>query len=134
MSATPPPPRPRLVRLDEASAPPRDAAPARPRRGRAWLPILAVVAALLAAGGWGLSARRAATLEARVGELEQAVAAVRSELAEARAEITAREQHLEALRSAAADVEARVAALRALAEQGPARPAPPAPADAPGAE
>lgn len=136
MSATPPPSRPRLVRPDEPSAPPlHAAAPAPPHRSRAWLPILAVVAALVAAGGWGLAARRATTLEARVGELESAVAAVRAELAGARSEIAAREQHLDALRDAAADVETRIAALRALAERGPA-PAAAAPGleGAPGAE
>jgi hypothetical protein len=78
---------------------------------------------LVAALGWGAASRRAAGLEARVDELTAA-------LGTARAEITARQQHLESLRGAAAEVEARVAELRRLAEQTPtapvAAPAPPA--------
>jgi uncharacterized coiled-coil protein SlyX len=115
MSAPHPPSRPRLVRPDDA--PP---APAGAAARRAWLLPLALAAALVAAAGWGLAARRAITLEGQVAELSGALAA-------ARAEISARQEHLEALRGAAAEVAASVAALRALAEQPPipAAPVPP---------
>jgi hypothetical protein len=56
------------------------------------------------------------------------VAELGGALTAARAEIAARQRHLEALRGAAADVEARMAELRALAEQTPT-----APVETPGA-
>jgi len=120
MPASTPPSRPRLVRPDEA-LPPTAGTP-RPSGRRAWLLPLVVIVALLAAAGWGTASRRAAGLEAQVAELNGALEA-------ARAEIAARQRHLEALRGAAAEVEARVAALRTLAEQPPTAPvAAPAPA------
>lgn len=122
MPASPPPSRPRLVRPDDVSPPP-DAA--RPTARRAWLLPLALVAVVVAALGWGVASRRAAGLEAQVTTLSAALEA-------ARAEITARQSHLEALRGATAEVEARVAELRRLAEQAPTAPAAgPAPAAAP---
>jgi hypothetical protein len=127
MPATPPPSRPRLVRPDEPSPPPAEPSRARPPRGRGWLLALALAATLVAAAGWGSSSRRVAALEARVAELGGALTA-------ARAEIAARQLHLEALRGAAADVEARVTALRALAAQTPAAPAEPPGAAPPGAD
>ena len=120
MSPVPTPPsRPRLVRPEDAPAAASE--PAQPRARRLWLLPLALAAALVAAAGWGVTARRAAGLEARVAELGAALDA-------ARAEITARQRHLEALRGAAAEVEARVAELRTLAEQTPTAPAAAAPA------
>jgi len=120
MPASTPPSRPRLVRPDEA-LPPTAGTP-RPSGRRAWLLPPVVIVALLAAAGWGTASRRAAGLEAQVAELNGALEA-------ARAEIAARQRHLEALRGAAAEVEARVAALRTLAEQPPTAPvAAPAPA------
>jgi len=120
MPASTPPSRPRLVRPDEA-LPPTAGTP-RPSGRRSWLLLLVVIGALLAAAGWGTASRRAAGLEAQVAELNGALEA-------ARAEIAARQRHLEALRGAAAEVEARVAALRTLAEQPPTAPvAAPAPA------
>jgi hypothetical protein len=76
-----------------------------------------------------MAVRRAAALEARVAELGSALEA-------ARAEITARQRHLEALRGVAAEVEARVTELRTLAEQTPSASVAPAPAEgrAPSAE
>jgi hypothetical protein len=117
-----PPPRPRLVRPDDAPPiAPAEAgrSPARPSRLLPLALAVALAAALAAAVGWGVTARRAAGLEARLVELGAA-------LETARAEITARQRHLEAVRGAAAEVEARVAALRALAEQPPAPGAAPA--------
>jgi len=123
MRATPPPSRPRLVRPDEPVDPP--AGEARPSGRPGWLLPLALAATLIAAAGWGIEARRAAHLQARVVELGGALDA-------ARAEITARQRHLEALRSAAAELEARVGALRTLAERSPTAPsAAPAPAETP---
>ncbi len=125
MPASTPPSRPRLVRPDEGSPPSPGAAPA-PARWR-WLLPLALLAAFVAAAGWGAASRRAAGLEAQVHALSAALEA-------ARAEITARQHHLEALRGAAAEVEARVGALRRLAEQAPTAPVTtpaPAPAAAP---
>ena len=123
MSASNPPPGPRLVRPEDGPSPPV-AAPRPPTR-RAWLLPLALAAALVAFAGWGFSAHKASGLEARVAELSGALDA-------ARAEITARQRHLESLRGAAAEVEARVAELRTLAEQTPTAPVvAPAPAEAP---
>ena len=123
MTATNPPPGPRLVRPDDGPTAAADA-PRRTAR-RPWLLALALAAALVAFAGWGITARRASGLEARVAELSGALDA-------ARAEITARQRHLEALRGVAAEVEARVAELRTLAEQTPTAPVvAPAPAGAP---
>jgi hypothetical protein len=113
MPASPTPPGPRLVRADEA--PPPAAAPPRPAGGRAWLLPLIVLVALVAALGWGRASHRAADLEAQVTALTGALEAARSE-------ITARQRHLEAVRGAAAEVEARVVELRALAERSPTAP------------
>jgi Tfp pilus assembly protein FimV len=110
MPASTTPPRPRLVRSDE---PPSDAGAPRTSRWRPWLlPLLLLALAVVAAVGWGSESRRSAELEAQVAELGGALEA-------ARGEIAARQRHLEALRGAAADVEARVVELRALAEQAP---------------
>lgn len=119
---TTPPPRPRLVR--PADEPPAQVAagPTRPGRRSPLLPAalaVATAAALAAGGGWAVSSRRVAALESQVAELGGALDA-------ARAEITARQLHLEELRGAAADLEDRVAALRVLAERAPTVPAPPA--------
>jgi hypothetical protein len=127
MPATPPP-RPRLVRPEEPLEAPPSPAPRRelPR----WLLPALLLAALVVAGvGWSSATRRAAALEARVAELAAALGA-------ARAEIVARQRHLDAVRSAAAELEERVAALRALADRSPVpAPAAPAPAEpAPGTQ
>lgn len=123
MSSPPSPPRPRLVRPDEA--PPAPTAPGRGGRRRAWLLPLALAAALVAAAGWGLEARRATGLAGRVAELEGALGA-------ARAEIGARQRHLEEVRRAAVEAEAGMAALRALAERDPAAAPEAAPSARPG--
>lgn len=116
MASPPTPPRPRLVRPDE---PPPTPGPAEPAIRRTWLLPLAIAAALVAAAGWGIEARRASGLAGQVTELTAALGA-------ARAEIGARERHLESVRSAAAEAEAGVVALRALAERDPTAAVPPA--------
>jgi uncharacterized protein HemX len=127
MPSPPSPPRPRLVRPDEA--PPAPAAPDRDgrRAASAWLLPLALAAALVAAAGWGLEARRATELAGRVAALEGALGA-------ARAEIGARQRHLDLVRRAVVEAEAGMAALRVLAERDPAAAPEPSPAARPGGE
>lgn len=108
---------PRLVRPDETLLP---AQPPRRSAGRLGVALLAALFAVSAAVGFQ-QYRRAAALEARVGELSAALGA-------ARAEIGARRTQLDAIRASVADVRERVAGLEAVAAQEPAAPAtPPAP-------
>ena len=107
---------PRLV--PDAAAPATPGAissvPERPAR-RPVLRILAaalLVAALVAAAA---EHRRAGALEARVTDLS-------ASLATAQAELTARRQHLDAIRSSVADMRLRVGALESLAGADPATP------------
>lgn len=94
-----------------------------PDRRIGWLLPLAIAAALVAAGGWGLAGRRAAALTEQVAELE-------GRIRNQQAEIQARQDHLENLRSAAAAVEEQVSALRLLVDRDPAARMPaPDPAD-----
>jgi hypothetical protein len=105
---------PRLVHDTVSPAVPISAPPASsPRR---WALRVVVVAVLLMVGAAGLAEhQRAAVLEARVAEL----AAARSG---AQAELSARRQHLDAIRSSVADMRERVGALEALAGADPAPP------------
>ncbi len=114
-------PRPRLVKRAEDST---SADPVRVGRRLGWLLPLAIAAALVAAIGWGLEGRRAAVLTEQVAELEAQVQVQR-------AEIAARQEHLESLRSVAAAVEEQVATLRLLVDRDPTAPvSPPPPPDA----
>jgi hypothetical protein len=80
---------------------------------------LAIAAALVAAAGWGLEARRAGALSDRVVALETQVRAQQ-------AEIDARQRHLENVRGVTTAVEEQVSALRVLVERDPTA-IPPAP-------
>lgn len=121
MSSTPPAVSgPRLVK---AGGEPPSVDPVPPDRRIGWLLPLAIAAALVAAGGWGLEGRRAAALTEQVAELE---GRIRTQ----QAEIQARQDHLESLRSAAAAVDEQVSALRLLVDRDPtARVPAPNPAD-----
>ncbi len=115
MSSPPPTaPRPRLVPTGEESSSANPVPP--PDRSLGLLLPLAIAAALVAAVGWGLEARRVAALTEQVAALES-----RSQAQQA--EIAARQAHLESLRSVAAAVEEQVSALRLLADQEPTVPA-----------
>jgi hypothetical protein len=112
------------VRADD-TPPPAAGPPPRAAARWSWLLPLAIAAALVAAGGWGLEARRSSQLADEVTRLDAALQA-------AQAEIGARTRHLASVRSAAARVEEEMAALRALAEQDPrSTPAPALPAQLP---
>jgi hypothetical protein len=114
---------PRLVYDAESPAASTSAPPASPQRR--WVLRVAVAAGLVIAVVLALSEhQRAAVLEARVAELATA-------LSGAQAEISARRQHLDAVRSSIAEMQARVVALEALAGADPAPP-PAAPEATPG--
>lgn len=81
-------------------------------RRMGWLLPLAIAAALVAAVGWSLEGRRAAALTEQVAELQGRVEVQQ-------AEIQARQDHLESLRSVAAAVEEQVSALRLLVDRDP---------------
>ncbi len=87
-----------------------DAVP--PGRSIGWLLPLAIAAALAAAVGWSVEGRRAAALTEQVADLETRIQAQE-------AEIAARRDHLEGLRSVAAAVEEQVSALRLLVDEDP---------------
>ena len=106
---------PRLVPDAAAAATPGAISSVPERPARPVLRILAaalLVAALLAAAA---EHRRAGALEARVTDLS-------ASLATAQAELTARRQHLDAIRSSVADMRERVGALESLAGTDPAVP------------
>ena len=114
---------PRLVYDAESHAAPTSVPPASPHRR--WVLRVTVAAGLLLAAALALSEHhRAAVLEARVAELAMA-------LSGAQAEIAARRQHLDAIRSSVAEMQQRVVALEALAGADPAPP-PAAPEATPG--
>lgn len=105
---------PRLVYDAESAAVPTSAPPVSTQRR--WMLRVAVVAGLLITSVLALSEhRRAAALEARVAELAMA-------LSSAQAEISARRQHLDAIRSSVAEMQTRVTALEALAGADPTPP------------
>lgn len=105
---------PRLVRDAESpgasiSAPPVSS----PRR---WVLRIVVGVGILVLCAAGLAEhQRATVLEARVAELAAA-------LSGAQAELSARRQHLDAIRSSVADMRERVGALEALAGADPTPP------------
>ena len=114
---------PRLVYDAEVPGVPASTPPASAQRRR--MLRVAVAAGLVIAAALALSEhQRAAVLEARVAELATA-------LSGAQAEISARRQHLDAIRSSVAEMQQRVVALEALAGADPAPP-PAAPEAAPG--
>jgi hypothetical protein len=107
---------PRLV-YDAASDRSRSdvpAAPPRSGRDRTLGVVLAVLLGIVAIAGVG-EYRRAERLEARVVELDAA-------LAGARAEIAARRAHLDAVRASVGELKDRVGALESLAIAEPAQP------------
>lgn len=105
---------PRLVRPDETLLP---VSPGRRSVGRLGLAVLLVLF-VLAVGVGVHQTRRAAALEARVGELSQALGA-------AEAEIGARRAQLETIRASVADVRERIAGLESVAAREPVAPAAP---------
>ncbi|HEX4930872.1 MAG TPA: hypothetical protein VFV62_09190 [Gaiellaceae bacterium] len=114
---------PRLVYDAESPTGPPSAPPASSQRR--WVLRVAVAAGLVIAAALALSEhQRAAVLEARVAELATA-------LSSAQAEISARRQHLDAIRSSVAEMQQRVVALEALAGADPVQP-PAAPEATPG--
>jgi hypothetical protein len=105
---------PRLVYDADSPAASTSAPPASLQRR--WVLRVAVAAGLLILGAVALSEhQRAAALEARVAELAVA-------LSDAQAELSARRQHLDAIRSSVAEMRERVGVLEALASADPAPP------------
>jgi hypothetical protein len=106
-------------RLVPDAAPPatpgaRASDPQHPAR-RVVLRILAAALLVAALAATAVEHRRAGALEARVADLS-------ASLATAQAELTARRQHLDAIRSSVVDMRERVGALESLAGADPAPP------------
>lgn len=102
----------------------QSADPAVPGRRIGWLVPLAIAAALVAAVGWSLEARRA-------GALSDQIVALESRVRVQQADIDARQRHLDNVRSVTTAVEEQVSALRILVERDPTADPPASPSRAP---